>query len=762
MNARTPTDPTSDRPSSDINKSYTYDHAGNVLAVAVADAPGSGAANRDIQCFQYDYLRRMTNAWSTANTAEKPCNGGAETSGVGGVAPYHHSYSYDDTGNRLTEKIHAVPGTTGVERTYTYPESGKNHPHGLDKVVERDADGNERLFTYEYDDAGNTSRRTKVGQDQVLDWGPEGHLASVTEAGKTTSFVYSADGERLVRKEPASTTLYLPGMELRVNTGSPTVEGTRFYPVAGGSVVVRTGRGTQFQVSDHHGTGQAAVDAQTGTLTMRRSTPFGADRGSQPGVGEWIGDKGFVGGTEDTATGLTHLGAREYDPATGRFVSVDPIIDVNDPQQMHGYAYSNNSPMTFSDPDGLKFCSDDNCGGGADYVDGNGDYHSVPGHNDGCGGCSGAKDSTANDGASVEPGPVKKAKEENERVKKELVAVAMQLGKILMDELGITDAVDCFTKGDIGGCAATALNIVLSLVGAAAGKLLARYWNKLDKLDDLGKALWRLGGRLKTLVGDFFKSRKKLDEAMEAAESCLTTGGPQSFVPGTLVLMEDRSTKPIEEVAAGDKVLATDPATGETVGKTVVATVTSESLKRLVRITVDTDGKAGEATGELVATSIHPFWVAGEQSWIKAKDLRAGQSLRLPDRTRVTIESVKRSTAVTRVHNFTVDDIHTYYVLAGDTPVLVHNDGGNEPISGTIARGSQGMTIQIYANDHGPPHAHLKGKGFDIQIGQNGKPLDSDVELNSRQQGFVDDNIGTIRGRIGAKMREYRLNGGGC
>lgn len=56
------------------------------------------------------------------------------------------------------------------------------------------------------------------------------------------------------------------------------------------------------------------------------------------------------GGTLDASTGLTHLGAREYDPATGRFVSVDPIVDHSDPQQMHGYSYSYNNPLAFTGP----------------------------------------------------------------------------------------------------------------------------------------------------------------------------------------------------------------------------------------------------------------------------------------------------------------------------------------------------------------------------------------------------------------------------
>nr|WP_312846091.1 RHS repeat-associated core domain-containing protein [Streptomyces sp. WAC05374] len=89
----------------------------------------------------------------------------------------------------------------------------------------------------------------------------------------------------------------------------------------------------------------------TQAVTRRKSTIFGAPRGSQPA--NWTGKKGFVGGTNDTETALTHIGAREYDPTIGRFISVDPIMDLTDSQQLHGYTYANNSPVTYSDPTGL-------------------------------------------------------------------------------------------------------------------------------------------------------------------------------------------------------------------------------------------------------------------------------------------------------------------------------------------------------------------------------------------------------------------------
>lgn len=101
--------------------------------------------------------------------------------------------------------------------------------------------------------------------------------------------------------------------------------------------------------SDHQGTQDVSLDEKTQTATIRRQTPFGTPRGSAPAA--WVNDKGFVGGTADP-TGLTHLGAREYDPALGRFISVDPELDTDDPQSMEGYSYADNGPIVHADPSG--------------------------------------------------------------------------------------------------------------------------------------------------------------------------------------------------------------------------------------------------------------------------------------------------------------------------------------------------------------------------------------------------------------------------
>jgi hypothetical protein len=147
-----------------------------------------------------------------------------------------------------------------------------------------------------------------------------------------------------------------------------------------------------------------------------------------------------------------------------------------------------------------------------------------------------------------------------------------------------------------------------------------------------------------------------------------------SFVAGTLVLMADGSHKPIEDVEIGDKVIATDPTTGTTRTRTVTDTIIGNGEKSLVRVTVDTDGEHVSRTGVITATDGHPFWVGGHlNEWVKAKDLKPGMWLRTSAGTYVQISAIKKWTQHRHVYNLTVDTTHTYYVLADNTPVLVHN-----------------------------------------------------------------------------------------
>ncbi|RSM45818.1 type IV secretion protein Rhs [Amycolatopsis balhimycina DSM 5908] len=315
---------------------YSYDPAGSVTSLADTFAG-------DVQCFRSDGLQRLTEAWTAPSCSDSP-----SVAGLRGPAPYWQSFTYDKAGNRATDTRHAASGD--VVRTSAGQVPG--HAHALGSVSSPGGS-----VSYQYTAAGQLASRSSGEQ---FTWDEQGKLASVTKGSQATSYVYDASGGRLIRRDPAGTTLYLGGQELRVAAagGNPTV--TRYYGHGGRTIAMRQGRGTlTWLASDHQSTARTAIDSGTLAVTHRRQLPFGGPRDAA----SFPGERGFAGGVKDASTGLTHLGAREYDPDTGRFISVDPLLSPGDPQQLNGYTYSNNNPITMSDPSGLKLRGslDDGC-----------------------------------------------------------------------------------------------------------------------------------------------------------------------------------------------------------------------------------------------------------------------------------------------------------------------------------------------------------------------------------------------------------------
>ncbi|WP_045559509.1 RHS repeat-associated core domain-containing protein [Streptomyces sp. FxanaA7] len=672
-------------PSVAYDARYTYTAVGDVLSVA--DTPSGGTS--DVQCFAYDGMRRLTDMWTSSVTpgrasgtgaSESACSSGASSSTVGGAAPYWTEYGYDSIGNRTSDVRHGLNGGPTSTRSYRYgekgsgPDGGTSGAHTVSSITETTtATGTTPQITsedtYTYDASGNTRTRVLDGDTQALDWDRQGELTKVTNAdGSVTSYKYDALGQRILRDTPAEKTFYLPGMELHLAKSTSTVTATRYYTFASITVAMREADGVRFLAADHQGTAQLAVDAGTGETTRRRSDPFGnaRDESTSSSTG-WVNDKGFVGGTIQGSTGLTTLGAREYDTDTGRFISADPIVDYTDPQQINGYAYSNNNPVTFSDASGLRLAE---CVGGWQECGPWPTGHkrgAVSANPDGTGGPAPAGNTYTAAQAKADH-----ARAEEEAAKQRAIAIAKELGKIIADELGITDALDCFTTGSLGSCGATAVNIVTSLIGGGpVGKLVSKYWYRLDKAYALGKRVVGLGKKLWSGFKDWRKSKKTADAAESAASSC------NSFTPGTRVLMADGSTKRIEDVDIGDEVLATDPETGKTRAEKVTAEIKGTGFKNLVEVTIDTDGEKGTGTASVTATDGHPFWVPELGEWLRAEDLRSGAWLSTSAGTRVRITAVERWSELTAtVHNLTVSELHTYYVLAGDEALLVHNRGG--------------------------------------------------------------------------------------
>ncbi|MEU8416961.1 RHS repeat-associated core domain-containing protein [Amycolatopsis japonica] len=319
---------------------YSYNPAGNITAIS--NAPIGQPADK--QCFGYDYLQRLTEAWTPAST---DCGAPRAVNVLGGPAPYWQSYSYDKSGNRIGDTQHVAGGD--ITRKYSYAAPGTPKPHLLNAVTSEGPAGS-KTAQYTYDELGNTKTRPGTSGQQNLDWNVENKLEKVTDGTADTTFLYDADGSRLIRRDPTGTTLYLGPQEVRLDKASGNATTTRYYSHGGLTIAMRKSGALTWLAGDHQGTTQVAINASDLTVKQRRQTPFGAERGPSAGM---PGERGFVGGTIDASTGLTTLGARSYDADLGRFISLDPIMDPSSPQQINGYSYSINNPIAFSDPSGL-------------------------------------------------------------------------------------------------------------------------------------------------------------------------------------------------------------------------------------------------------------------------------------------------------------------------------------------------------------------------------------------------------------------------
>ncbi|MFE7215967.1 polymorphic toxin-type HINT domain-containing protein [Streptomyces sp. NPDC057611] len=614
---------------------YTYNPIGAITSIATAYGQDT-ARTTDTQCFALDALNRITEAWTNTGTQ---CASAPSDATVGGPDAYWTSYTYDAIGNRKTETQHKTVSGPAADtiRAYTAPQTGTHNLPGVSQTGT-----NAHTETYTYDPAGNLDTRT-IGTNaaEKFLWDDEGHLKTVAQGTKNSQYLYDADGQRLIRRDSTGTTLYLPnGNELHRDE-SGTVTGTRYY-TAGNALAVRRGGKVSFLLGDHHGTATTEVTADaTQKVTLRKTGIFGASRGTQPA--NWTGDKGFVGGTKDTETGLVHLGAREYDPTIGRFISVDPVMDLNDPQQVHGYSYSNNNPVSLTDPSGTR--PDGLCGGNTsrcapDYsksrvpVDNHESWqrtrsgwmwHSYSGKPKyaitGCVGCNATY-------ITLHKKPLAWTD-----VAESVAFVQPELSPIINAGLGINAAFN----GNYGEATSRALDMI-------PGRSLARYAG---------------------LIGKEKKVRKRL--------SCATEGGGNSFSPNTPVLLRDGKTKKIADLKPGDKVEAADPKTGKYKGSRGVTAKHVHHDTDLVDLTIQ-DTRGNKTT--LHTTAHHPFWNDTQKKWVDATDLKADDNLNTADNQHVKVVTVRTARGAADMYNLTVTDLHTYYVLAGEVSVLVHNCGG--------------------------------------------------------------------------------------
>jgi RHS repeat-associated protein len=331
--------------------------------------------------FTYDKLNRLTDAWYQIPQASVPVRNS-----------YDEHLAYDENGNitalqRNGELDSATTVTEIDDLAYTYDgnqlteiKDYTNNPKGAKDTNTSGAD-------YTYDAFGNLKTDKNKGITTAITYN---HLnlpvTIVINDGiniGTISYLYNAAGVKLKKTVTPSggtavVTDYLGGYQYvgGVLEFFPTSEGYVKHTVIDNV----SNYNYVFQYKDHLGNNRVSytVDPSDGVLKILEEDhyyPFGLKhegysatqsmiRGSS-GTGVHIVSvitpadvayKYMYNGKElQDELGLNQydFGARNYDPAIGRWMNIDPLAEnhhYNSP-----YVYANNNPVIFIDPDGMDF-----------------------------------------------------------------------------------------------------------------------------------------------------------------------------------------------------------------------------------------------------------------------------------------------------------------------------------------------------------------------------------------------------------------------
>ena len=264
----------------------------------------------------------------------------------------HIDYQYDQNDNitQLTRAIGQGNANDDTMLKFAYKDMRLNSLKVLgqnNKAL--------RAQTFNYDNLGNI----KADSQNTYNYGIDGNMQAIAGV-QNGEFEYDHNNNRIYQN---SSTLKAKNEVINFYTKAGkmlyeydiTNHRTTKYLHLGNNKVVKIsdmpktgGTRTSYLYNDALGSPIAEVDQSGETLWREAYMPFGARLINDTKLNKYW----FIGKEQDSS-GLSYFGARYYHPLTMRFMAPDPMsLDPENPFTFNRYAYGNNNPYKYVDPDG--------------------------------------------------------------------------------------------------------------------------------------------------------------------------------------------------------------------------------------------------------------------------------------------------------------------------------------------------------------------------------------------------------------------------
>ncbi len=317
-----------------LTDTFTRNQFGELMKETVTDASGSALVTLT---YSRDGLGRVTGT----------------VTAVHGQPDQHTGFGYDPAGRLVNESV------GGQTRSYTYDAAGNLTSitaGGTSTKLTYDARNDlvsAGAATFQYDGSG---RVAKAGT-RTYSYDGLGRMLSVKTPGQP-DIAYSVDGfgRRVATSSGGSVSSGVAYLDSLHPAAVLNADGSvsQQYVYATGSLLpsyVAASGHDYLEIADATGSPGLVLDAATGAV---------ADRVVRTGYGAVVSEThpgfqivGFSGGLTDPTSGLVHFGARDYDPAVGRWLAPDPLYSGGGSGNL--YEYVGGDPVDRADPTG-QFC----------------------------------------------------------------------------------------------------------------------------------------------------------------------------------------------------------------------------------------------------------------------------------------------------------------------------------------------------------------------------------------------------------------------